>query len=248
VRRSTILLAASLLLAGCGGGGDGQGPAADGAGTATATVACGGSTYDPAALDDVQPISSLPDGPAGAVDDAGAPAFDPAQDWRVVRQTEDRVDLVRELEEPLDHGDGDVRTHEARTLERITGTTNVPDGTWLLTSAGPCTQRVTDDDLGAADLTLARTPSSEETTIALLVHERACASGQSAEGRVELLGLVETDEQVRLRVGVRPLDGAQDCQGNPPTPFTVELEEPLGERAVVDTAVVPPRPVTAEDR
>ena len=75
-------------------------------------------------------------------------------------QSDDRVDLVRELDEPFDNGGGDVRTHESRTLERVTGASNVPDGTWMLMSRGPCTQRlVTDDDLGEADLTLANTPS-----------------------------------------------------------------------------------------
>jgi hypothetical protein len=122
-------------------------------------VICG-SVYDPTDLADAPPASSLPDGPAGAIDDGGAPAFDPSQDWKVVYQSDDRVDLVRELDEPFDNGGGDIRTHESRTLERITGASNVPDGTWLLVSRGPCTQRlVTDDDLGEADLTLADTPS-----------------------------------------------------------------------------------------
>ena len=151
----------ALLLAGCGGtsgtvhsGGSGAPRVAD-----AATVGCG-SVYDPTDLADAPPASSLPDGPAGAIDDGGAPAFDPSQDWKVVYQSDDRVDLVRELDEPFDNGGGDIRTHESRTLERITGASNVPDGTWLLVSRGPCTQRlVTDDDLGEADLTLADTPS-----------------------------------------------------------------------------------------
>jgi hypothetical protein len=121
----------------------------------------------------------------------------------------------------------------------------VPDGTWLLTSDSPCTQRlVTDDDLGEADLTLADTPAPGDTSVDLLVHERACASGQSADGRIQLVELNEATEQVQLRIGVRPPEGdGQSCQGNPPTPFTVELSEPLGEREITDATVVPPRPV-----
>ncbi len=78
----------------------------------------------------------------------------------MVRQDDARVDLVRELEEPFENGGGDVRTHESRSLERITGASNVPDGTWMLTSAGPCAPRLVDDDgLEAADVTLADTPA-----------------------------------------------------------------------------------------
>lgn len=210
-----------------------------------ATVNCGGSVYDPSALADAPPASSLPDGPAGAVDDVGAQAFDPSQDWKVVHHSDDRVDLVRELDEPFDTGEGDVRTHESRTLERITAGINVPDGTWLLTSAAPCTQRLTtDDDLGEADLTLADTPAPGDTSVDVLVHERACASGRSAEGRIQLVELNETAEQVQLRIGVRPPDGDHTCQGSPPTPFTVELNGPLGDREIIDASVVPPRPVT----
>jgi hypothetical protein len=181
--------------------------------TDAATVNCGGSVYDPTELSDAPPASSLPDGPAGAVDDVGAPAFDASPDWKVVYQSDDRVDLVRELDEPFDNGGGDIRIHESRTLERVTGAPNVPDGTWMLMSRG-------------------------------LVHERECASGHSAEGRIELVELNETTEQVQLRVGVRPRDGDQNCPGNPPTPFTIDLGGPLGDREIIDASVVPPRPVT----
>jgi hypothetical protein len=255
----TVLAMTAVALAGCGGtdapppgdgGGGGPDAGADGgdgpsAGGATlATIRCGDVTYDPDTFAQATPVSSLPEGPAGAVDDAGDPAFDPAAGWRVVRVTDERVELLRELDEPLDLAEGDVRTHELRVVERITGATNVPDGTWMLTAAGPCTPRVDLGNLGQADLTLAATPSPEDRTVALHVHERACASGQTAEGRVELVTLEETSDEVRLVVGVRGLGGAQTCPSNPPTPFTVELGQPLGDRVVVDAATVPPRPLT----
>lgn len=254
-RTAIVVTAAALLLAACGGtdeipadlAGQGDGGATGGD---AATVTCGGTEYAPATSDDAPPVTSLPAGPAHAADDAGQPAFDPSQDWRVVHESEDRVDLVRELDEPTDLGGGDIRTHESRTLERVTGATNMPDGTWLLTSAGPCAQQVdADGAVGPAGLLLATEPSPDQTTIDLLVIERACASGQSAEGRVELVELEETDDQVRLHIGVRPYEPEGDatgvtCQGNPPTPFTVELAEPLGDRQVVDVSVVPARALT----
>jgi hypothetical protein len=237
----------ALLLTGCGSTSTSvQGDGSDAPRvTGAVTVNCGGSVYDPTELADAPPASSLPDGPAGAVDDVGAPALDASQDWKVVYQSDDRVDLVRELDEPFDNGGGDIRTHESRTLERVTGASNVPDGTWMLGAGAPCTQRlVTDDDLVDTDLSLADTPSPGDTSVDLLVTERECASGHSADGRIELVELNETSEQVQLRVGVRPRDGDQSCQGNPPTPFTIDLGGPLGDREIVDASVVPPRPVT----
>lgn len=94
----------------------------------------------------------------------------------------------------------------------------------------------------AADVTLAREPVPEARVLELLVHERERASGQDAEGRIEV-DLEETAEQVRLRIGVRPLGGAHSRQGNPATPFTVELGEPIGDRNVIDASVVPARAV-----
>lgn len=248
--RSLCLVLLVATVAACGDGDDGR--TTTGSSSATPDgeireVDCGGSVFDLEQLTDAPSIEALADGPANAVDDAGAPAFDPTQDWKVVDQSEERVDLVRELEEPIDNGGGDVRTHESLTLAKIRGANNVPDGTWLLMQAGPCAPRlVTDDDLAAADLTLPAEPAPEATSIEILVHERACASGQSAEGRIEVVDLEETVDQVRLRIGVRPPDGGQDCQGNPPTPFTIELSEPLGARQIVDASIVPPRVVATE--
>jgi hypothetical protein len=72
-------------------------------------------------------------------------------------------------------------------------------------------------------------------------HPLQRASGRSAEGRIEIVELTETDDEVLVRLPVRPLEGDQDCQGNPPTPFRIELDDPLGDREVVDAWVVPPR-------
>jgi len=233
-----------LLLAGCG---QGTGSVLAGGGSAQddgTTVDCGGSVYEADSLDDAPPASSLPDGPAGAVNDLGEPAFDPELGWSVVHQDGDRVDLLRELDAPFDNGGGDIRTHESISLERITGSSNVPDGTWFLTSAGPCAQRVLGSSgLEAADVTLATEPVPAARTLELLVRERECASGQDAEGRIEVV-LQETAEQVLLLVGVRPPGGGQTCQGNPATPFTVELAEPLGARELLDASVLPARPIT----
>lgn len=250
MRRLWLLFAPVVVTVGCTDGDDGNVDTGSGPrspGRDTLQVDCGGSVFDFDWLTDAPLIESLADGPASAVDDAGAPAFDPTQDWRVVNQTDERVDLVRELDEPIDNGAGDVRTHESRTLAHITGASNVPEGTWLLVQAGPCAPRVVmDTDLEPADLVLAAEPAADATSIDLLVHERACASGQSAEGRIEVVDLDETGDQVRLRIGVRPRDGDQDCQGNPATPFTIELSEALGAREIVDASILPPRTVTTE--
>lgn len=258
-RRLTTLALLSLsvvfavVVASCGGedqesvqasSDPGRGPASESA----VEVECGGSLFDLNEFANAPLGSSLRDGPAGATDDAGAPAFDPNQDWRVVHQADDRVDLLRELDDPLDNDGGDVRTHESRVLELITGANNIPDGTWLLTSAGPCVPRlITDGDVNFADVTLPEAPSPDATSIELFVHERACASGADATGRIELVTLRETPEEVLVAIGVRPREGDQDCQGNPATPFIVELSEPLAGRSLFDASVVPPRLITVDD-
>ena len=45
--------------------------------------------------------------------------------------------------------------------------------------------------------------------------------------------------------GVRPVGGSRDCQGSPPTPATVDLAEPLGQRTVLDGGTEPAAPPSA---
>ena len=84
-------------------------------------------------------------------------------------------------------------------------------------------------------------PTATSTSISGFVREESCASGRSPEGRVEgpLFDLTET--AVTVTFGVRPLPGAQDCQGNPPFGITFQLPEPLAERTLMDGNSVPPR-------
>lgn len=72
----------------------------------------------------------------------------------------------------------------------------------------------------------------ESSTVPILVNEVQCASGRSAEGRIEVAVDYRADE-VEFDVGVRPRGGDQDCPTNPTTPYTVELDEPLGDRSIV---------------
>lgn len=84
------------------------------------------------------------------------------------------------------------------------------------------------------DLMLPTEPQATATTLDVLVQELECASGESAAGRIEVRGLEETADEVRLRIIVRQRPGNQNCQGSPPTPFSIDLSRPLGERTVVD--------------
>jgi hypothetical protein len=82
--------------------------------------------------------------------------------------------------------------------------------------------------------------SPQSTSIDVLVREMECASGRSADERImdPEVGLGDEEVVITFRVTLR--GGDQDCQGNPATPYTVELGEPLGERSLLDGAHDPP--------
>jgi hypothetical protein len=95
----------------------------------------------------------------------------------------------------------------------------------------------------SADIRVATYLEDDMTEIPLRVTEKACASGRSAEGRIEVLEATLTDSELRLDVGVVPFAGDQQCPGNPETPYTLVLDEPLGPRDVVDANSQPNRPI-----
>lgn len=117
---------------------------------------------------------------------------------------------------------------------------------WAVVESSACTPTLALGQLSAGAITLdpSSSPDPNGKSVPLLVTELDCNSGQNAEGRVEVVRLVETVSTVEIVVGVRRAAvGAASCQGNPPTPFTVHLERPLGDRAVLNAAVVPSRAI-----
>lgn len=120
------------------------------------------------------------------------------------------------------------------------------DGTWSFRSSGGCEpQRVFHDGLDPATWALpGAAPGPEATSVSILVTEMGCASGQSSEGRVAEPIVEYTDDAVLITTRVEPPVGDFfNCMGNPATEVTVELDEPLGDRDVLDGMWFPARPV-----
>jgi hypothetical protein len=78
------------------------------------------------------------------------------------------------------------------------------------------------------------------TQFTAMVTEQRCASGRSSEGRILGPEVDVHDATVIVTFAVRPLEGDQECPGNPPTAVIVRLEEPLGDRTLLDGGREPP--------
>ncbi len=74
----------------------------------------------------------------------------------------------------------------------------------------------------------------EATSVPILVQEVDCASGRPADGRVRVLDVDYGDDRIAVVIGVVPQAGDQACPSNPLTPFLLELDEPLGDRELVN--------------
>ena len=80
----------------------------------------------------------------------------------------------------------------------------------------------------------AETLTAETQTVEILVHERACASGDTAEGRITEPDVDYRDDAVVVTIRVQPKSGVQECPANPTTPYTLQLKEPLGDRELLE--------------
>jgi hypothetical protein len=89
-------------------------------------------------------------------------------------------------------------------------------------------------------------PTAASTELHVLVMEQACAGGEPAFGRVAPPVVEYTADSLIMTVGVTPL-GSATCPGHPPTPATVILPEPLGDRELLDGGSHPPEPPTRDD-
>ncbi len=118
-----------------------------------------------------------------------------------------------------------------------------PDG-WKVVGWGQCRPRAVFEGLNDATWVLdpsAPFPAPEDRGFVALVTETACAGGQSSEGRVLSPAIIYGQRDVLVVFAVHPQPGEFfTCQGNPATRVVVALDEPLGERQLLDGGVFPP--------
>ncbi|HEX7613171.1 MAG TPA: hypothetical protein VF371_10400, partial [Candidatus Limnocylindrales bacterium] len=92
------------------------------------------------------------------------------------------------------------------------------------------------DGYGAATWTLdpAVPYAASATEIHVLVEEWGCSGGQTAEGRIAQ-NVQYRDDAVIVTLVVRlPSGDFQTCQGNPPTPYVLHIDQPVGARNLDD--------------
>ncbi len=209
--------------------------AADADPTADLLVSCGSTPYPREALDS----------PTGA-EDADEPAAEglrqlianpdgigpiPADGWRKVHDDGSRAVFVNGA-----FGDG---RHEVELEADGAGRFDFVGSSM---GCGRAMVDVPDAEVVSFDLDTSSPPAPDATTIALLVNGRACSGGQLLGDRLREPVIVDGDETVGLLFTADPLPpGFYTCLGGPPDEVTIDLGEPLGDRALVDLSSYPAR-------
>ncbi|WP_116949755.1 hypothetical protein [Jiangella endophytica] len=190
------------------------------------------------------------------------PALDPESDLGIAVRTTARPSIAARL---IDHWTlidqvGSTAylliwmkdTEEARSLGGELATavyTQAADGSWAYQGGGGgCEpQRYFDDGLMPGWWSLRTVPSPDDTSVDIEVNSDECSSGQSPADRLTEPIVEYRADTVLITTRVEPLPpGGYTCPGSPSAPLTVHLDEPLGDRQLLDGQWYPPRPATPE--
>lgn len=74
----------------------------------------------------------------------------------------------------------------------------------------------------------------KDTELRVLVQEKQCAGNDTAIGRIERPAIHYTTRRVVIGIRVWPLAGGARCPVPPETPFVINLDQPIGQRKLVD--------------
>lgn len=110
-----------------------------------------------------------------------------------------------------------------------------PSGGGPGASASPPSAVRETGDTATWQVAAADTVDVETTALTLEVTRLGCSGGVT--GDLLAPWIVYEDDRIVIQVDAAPLgDDAYDCQGNDAVPVEVELEEPIGDRELVDGA------------
>ncbi|MEM7337482.1 MAG: hypothetical protein AAF467_02475 [Actinomycetota bacterium] len=202
------------------------------------TATCGPVVFSSAVRPDLDEFPPLDDDARSALDElvngetgVEAGGFDENYRWSIASRTDSELVLFGQgLQDSQDLVD-------ARFDRR--------DGAWRPTGWGGCRVEISAVGLGPAEVAFdpENPPQPDDTELALLINEQACASGEAPIDREIVPVITEAAESVTIVVLVAPVEGGADCPSNPWHPITVELSEPLGSRQLVDGHQFPTEPV-----
>lgn len=144
--------------------------------------------------------------------------------WRVVRETSDEVQVMA-----------------PRDGEWFVSATFTKDGDrYIAGGFGDCRPTAVLGRRSPMTWELADSVGRDSDTIDVLATEIECASARSPSPDQIDTHVDYSEEEVSVLVYVDEIVGGE-CPGNPAVPFTVELAEPIGDRALLDAARYPPQ-------
>lgn len=196
-------------------------------------VECGGISFPLGALDALTPLENV-DPDLVAVLDGWIGTEEggswPQDGWQLLTDDGERAEFIR------------IGPDGVASVSAEMGVNG-----WIWSGAGgggPCdVRRVLPDGLGEVEWALDPAfpaPGADATELRVLATERACASASELGDRLLGPDVVETADAVYLAFAAIPLTGDQECPGNPPSPVTVQLADPLGDRELIDGLHVAP--------
>ncbi len=197
-------------------------------------VACGPVRFDDRNID-VASLTPFTDDLLSYVGEAAMPEFElwdlDAVDFYEVERTSRRLVLFGVKNPP-------PTADEAPYLDAVFAKA---DGRWEAEGWGDCRLTVDAPGFGVAELALdpAAEVNERTTSLNLLATERECASGQAPVDREIVPVVAETDRHIEIVVLVEPVEGGAECPSNPAFPITIELDQPVGERRIMDMAFEP---------
>lgn len=226
-----VAVGAAVLFAGCGSPTPDEGGAAPTPSPSSSPAylySCGGTPFDPALLEGPgdlenedselgQALRDLMETPEGA-------SLERAEEWRVVVEESDRVQV-------MGRASGEFGFMSA-AFERS-------GDSWEPAGWGDCKPNVIVGDRSPATWKLVEEPSPDDAELVIDATEIACASGRRLKEHQVRSDVVYGADAVSIVVSADAILGGE-CPGNPPIRLTVPLDEPIGDRVLLDAAVFPP--------
>lgn len=224
-------LATAVLLVACDSS-EPEGPRAEPSPSASPTLYyCDDTILDPAVFEAGGLERDDPE-LRGFVESLDRTTRETVSGWHVVSQDEDGIDAVARI--PGGYVSRTVRYSFASVSFELRR------GRWVTSSIEECQPQILIEGEGRIIWELAEEPSPSDTELAVMAIEPACSSDRRLTQANTRFVATYSEDSIHLIGTVVPGLIGGNCLDSTPRRLTVRLDEPVGDRALVDAGVYPP--------